>query len=535
MIKVHKNDSIVDIIIKIKNNNEKELIIEFPFGHAVLHNYTSLKIIKTKAAKRELIIITNDKTAKKIGKNLGIKYSITDNPDLIEHNYTFFEYFLYTFKSYFREIKDVFLQRNHDSVLGKYNKKYGNGKIGFFISFIFISLFLLLFIFYFAVNKTYIYITPEIEVKTKAKNFVFTEMKDDEFVLDENTIKLKKIQKIVSLTDKFGSSGISEKTVSNSRGKVTLYNYFGDQIDLIANTRIETMSGVTFLLEGSVSVPASSISGSGQVIPGKIDAYAVSRNHDSEGKISGLRANIPNGTKLELPGLKTDKDKLSAIAISDFKGANDNYTKVITKEDIENAKLLLRGKIEAEALKQLKDEITETNKTNNVEFEILGIDNVIKYSDFEIFGIENLKVGDEVEAFELGGTIKISTYSYNKDLLISKMRNDIKNSILSDVEEILEINSNSLRIVNILWTENNPYSIKATAQVEVSFIHNFLSKSNNYIDRLKSVVAGLDKDEAIKILLNNSKISNAKIDTKPFFIKNVSKIQDNIIFKVNKN
>jgi hypothetical protein len=49
MIKVHKNDSIVDIIIKIKNNNEKELIMEFPFGHPVLHNYTSLKIIKTKA------------------------------------------------------------------------------------------------------------------------------------------------------------------------------------------------------------------------------------------------------------------------------------------------------------------------------------------------------------------------------------------------------------------------------------------------------------------------------------------------------
>gem|GEM_PF-949241 len=69
------------------------------------------------------------------------------------------------------------------------------------------------------------------------------------------------------------------------------------------------------------------------------------------------------------------------------------------------------------------------------------------------------------------------------------MRNDINNNIIEDVEEILEINSSSLRIANILWTENYPYSIKATAQVEVLFIHNFLSKTNSYVERLKTIVA----------------------------------------------
>ncbi len=532
MIKIHKNDSIVDIIIKIKNNTEKELIIEFPFGHPVLHNYTSLKIIKTKAAKRELIIITNDKTAKKIWKNLGIKYSITDNPDLVEYNYTFLEYFLYTFKNYFREIKDVFLQKNHDNVLSRYNKRYWNWKIWYFITFIFFSLFLLIFIFYFAVNKTYIYISPEIEVKTKAKNFVFTEMKEDEYVLDENTIKLKKIEKVVSINEKFWTSGISEKTVSNSRWKITLYNKFSDEIDLRENTRVESASWVTFLIEWDVTIPASSVSWSWEVIPGKIDAYAISRSHDNTWKISGSKANIWSWTILTLPWLKEDKDKIYAISITDFKWANDNYTKILTTEDIENAKLLLRWKIETEALKQIKNDINESNKINNVEFEILWIDDIIKFSNFEIFWLENLKPGQETEKFELWATIKISTYSYNKELLISKMRNDISNNIIEDVEEILEINSSSLRIANILWTENYPYSIKATAQVEVLFIHNFLSKTNSYVERLKTIVAWMDKEEAEKILLNNSKISNVKIETKPFFIDNISKITDNIIFKV---
>jgi hypothetical protein len=31
MIKVNKNDSIVDIIIKVKNNKEKEVVLDFPF------------------------------------------------------------------------------------------------------------------------------------------------------------------------------------------------------------------------------------------------------------------------------------------------------------------------------------------------------------------------------------------------------------------------------------------------------------------------------------------------------------------------
>jgi hypothetical protein len=63
-------------------------------------------------------------------------------------------------------------------------------------------------------------------------------------------------------------------------------------------------------------------------------------------------------------------------------------------------------------------------------------------------------------------------------------------------------------------------------------IHNFLSKSNTYVDRLKTVVAGLPKEEAEKILLNNERISNVKIEIKPFFINNISKINDNIILKV---
>jgi hypothetical protein len=42
----------------------------------------------------------------------------------------------------------------------------------------------------------------------------------------------------------------------------------------------------------------------------------------------------------------------------------------------------------------------------------------------------------------------------------------------------------------------------------------------------------MNKEEAKKNLLNNSKISNVEINTRPFFMKNISNIPSNIEFIV---
>jgi hypothetical protein len=59
-----------------------------------------------------------------------------------------------------------------------------------------------IFIFYFAVNKTYITITPEIIIKTRAKNFIFKEDESDS-IENSNVIILKNVSKLVYLKEKF--------------------------------------------------------------------------------------------------------------------------------------------------------------------------------------------------------------------------------------------------------------------------------------------------------------------------------------------
>ena len=107
-----------------------------------------------------------------------------------------------------------------------------------------------------------------------------------------------------------------------------------------------------------------------------------------------------------------------------------------------------------------------------------------------------------------------------------------KETILEDIEKMLFINNDSLRFSNTIYKIDSPLEIKATAQVEAFFSHNFLNEKNNYVEKLKSIIWWIDKDEALKILLNNKNISDVKIDIRPFFINKISKINDNIIIKV---
>ena len=76
MIKVKIDDTIIDIIDKIQGEKAPEIILDFPLGHPILHNYISLKILKSKVWGKKLIIATNDMIGKKIWKRLWIEYSI---------------------------------------------------------------------------------------------------------------------------------------------------------------------------------------------------------------------------------------------------------------------------------------------------------------------------------------------------------------------------------------------------------------------------------------------------------------------------
>lgn len=543
MIKIKKSDSIIDIITKINNSNDKNIILNFPFWHPVLHNYLSLKILKSKTKNKELIIVTNDLTSKRIWKSLWIKYSIIkDNSfikdeNILKHNFSFWEYFKFIFKKYLEEIKDFISFNKKINSLKKYSKENYSQKswIWFFITALSLSIIIFLFIFYFAVNKSYIYITPEIEVKTNSINLIFREQKENDSINSSKVINIKKIEKLVQTQELFSTSWVKEDEVKKSKWKVWLLNETNETIKLLQNSRLSTESGEIFIIDAAVNIPSSTLSSSGEILAWKIEVDVEARLKDESWKIIWKRWNIKKDTSLFFPWLVEFKDSIYWIAADDFSWWEDSKNTILTKEDVENAKIILEEKLKKQSLDLVKNEIDKSNKNNNVTYDILNLEDSIRYSWIDINTIWEVNIWDQIDNFQLSWSIQIEVYTYNKDAVIAKLREKIEDLTLEDVEKVLLINDKSLRFSNIIYKVKNPYEVKSTLEIEVFLVHNFLNNNDAYVQKLKWSILWKDDTEAKKILLNNPKISNVEIENRPFFIKKISNIQENIIFKIVEN
>ncbi|MCH2188306.1 hypothetical protein MK079_00555 [Candidatus Gracilibacteria bacterium] len=531
MIQIEKHDSIHDIISKIKDCPKEYIILHFPFGHCVLHNATALKIIKKSSQGKEICIKTSDITAKKIGEKIGFHYRVSQSymHDTPKSELSIKEYL----KKSAIEYKDEFLSLIHKKTLisSKYSG-HENGRITPFLVYLGVAMLLFIFIYYFAVNKTYVHITPEIHIKNKGKNFVFQEMAENEISHNINHIKMRKIQAPVSLKKTFTVQGVDTQSISRASGSVILYNHTDEAIPLLRNTRLETVDKkALFTIPDQISLPAAKQTDDG-VIPSETRVYVQASIYNSIGNLVGTQGNLEAETLLVFPGFGGERENIYARVEKTLQGGTDNLIKKISRDDIERAKDSLEKELKKEAFDALKKAVEEQNEIGNITYEILGTGDITDYSNVEIQGEELIAIGEKSDTFELSGSITATSYIYNKEIVLSRLRNFISENTLDNVEEVLSVNEDSLRIAYIISREKNPLRVKATMQVEVFYTYNFLGRENYYLENFKNTIAGLSKSDAIKILLNNPKIHDVEIQTRPFFLENVSGIPNNIIFKV---
>ena len=540
MIKIWKDDSLIDIISKINDLKEKKITLNIAFWNPILHDYLSLKILKNKFKNRDIIIITSDLTSRSIWKKLGIKYSIINDDsfykseNILKHNFSFFEYFKFLLKKYYNELKDfIFLNKKLNS-LKKYStiNKSNKSWLWLFLFTFLISVFIFFFLFYFAVNKTYIYITPEIEVKTRSENLIFKEFKESDYIDTNRFINLKEIDKIVQLELPFTTSWVKEESLKKSRWKAILYNKYPEEVSLKPKTRFVTEDWILFESENWLKVPKAILWSDNKIIPWELQIDLISQAKDINWKIIWTNWNIKKWLNLSLPWLGDEQDKMYAISETDFSGWEDSSSMILTDLDLENAKKIMETSLKKQALEDVKDELKSENKKNNVTYDILSVDDSIEYSSLDIKEIWDIKVWAEINDFKLSGSIKIKVYIYNKQSVINSIRDVIDSHTIKESERILYINDDSIRFSLVLYKNKRPFEMKSTVELEYFLTQNFLSENNAFVERLKSGILWMDKDEALKVLLNNPKISAVEIENKPFFVKNISNIMDNIKIKV---
>jgi hypothetical protein len=132
-----------------------------------------------------------------------------------------------------------------------------------------------------------------------------------------------------------------------AEGKITVVNHTGSIAGLLANTRFQADNGLVFRIKTEILVPAARNNS-----PGRATVDAIS----DEG---GTKYNVTPSLKLSIPGLAGNAQALVYGEVAtQFAGATDEITKIVSQEDIDKAKEEAAKNVfaatEAELNKQLK-------------------------------------------------------------------------------------------------------------------------------------------------------------------------------------
>jgi len=542
MLKISKTDTLVEIIEQIWEESSSHIILVFPFWHPIIRNKTSLWIIQSQSWDKKITIVSYDPIGRKLAQSLWIPFSYIKNKKFLEkkssmsimqHNYSVVEYIQYQWWKILSYIPQIWWISWKKNAWSHWKKEILSLNILFFI--LLISILIFIFIYYFAISKTYINITPEIEVKKEAFNFVFKEDIQDSILWWNKNINITKKSLNIELREEFWSTWVNSENTQNTQGEITLYNYTDSNVELIINSRLNSPQWVEFLLKENVFIPAAIQDNFWNISPGITLSNIESTPFDIYWKYSGENANIVENTRLTFPGLPWElQEQIYAINQNAFIWATWEYNLEVSSEDIESAKELFYKKIQDYALEKAQDLTHDININDGSFYKILRTENAIKYSDVNISEISH-NLWDISDNFEIFWSINIQFYIFNTEPLIQKLRNRINERIIPSQETVSYINDESLRLAQIIYSNTDPFEFKGTYEIEYFSLYNFSWDENIYVRDIQNKVLWKNKEDGLRILINDEKISNAEISIRPFFLKVISKIPNNIIVNINEN
>lgn len=542
MIQVQNNDTIIDIAEQIEKQGSGNVIVSFPVGHPLVHNNIALKILKSKVGNRDLTIISHDRIWKKIWKKLWINFSHVGNKNFLEkssqntlmkYNFSIWEYIVFQVKNYKQELKNFFSKNKQLKYLQKNNKKYQQ-VLPLHLVFIslLVSLWVFVFIYYFAISKTYVYITPEITVKKEALNFIFQENTENSILWWNKKIKISREFLWFKSEEIFWSTDFDVNDSELSRWTIIIYNELPEEQKLIKNTRFHTKRGLEFIIEEWVSIPAWIIDNFWNISPWSIETSIVAQKKDIYNNVIWKRGNIPKDTPLSIPGLPDEvRQSVYGETTEDFTWGASNYKKKIGIDDIENAKNIFTEKIKIQAYNKIQEQIREKNTLNNTNLKILWWSDSIQYSNIEIFA-KDISAWDIRDTFPISWSVDISIYVFNASVVVAKLKTIIAEKTLLWIEKISSIDESSLRFSQMIYSQTKPFELKWTYEVDYFVLHDFDNEDSSYIRNMIVKIQWLNKDEALKVLINDPRISKAEIKVRPFFVQTISNIYNNIVIKI---
>jgi hypothetical protein len=325
-------------------------------------------------------------------------------------------------------------------------------------------------------------VSPKQETKSISETFIAK--KDAVAGLGFQTVSVSKdIEKTVKSTGE-------EKVDKKSQGRIIIYNNFSGQSQkLVATTRFQTPEGLIFRLVNPVTVPGKEVK-DGKNVPGSIEVLV-------EADKPGISYNV--GLKdFTIPGFKGDPKYTSIYARSktEMTGGFSGMQKTVSKDVLDQVESEMKIALE----NSLKGDITAQIPSN-----------FVSYPNGLIYEIEQTtqapaSSNDEVVLKKKG---RATAVIFDK----SAITKSVLGKVMPDVE------TETVKISNIDSLEWKPTNAFSSSDKEVSFTISGEAKFVWVFDenKFKEDLLGLSKKSAKIIIANYPAISEAWIETKPFW------------------
>ena len=452
-----------------------------------------------------------------------------EKKNILKHNFTMREYFLYELKRWWEYIKFVFHRTPKENKKHIYKAKTATPNMILIVSGLIMSLTLLLFIFHFAVSKTYVYITPQISVRPISSNIIFTDGTGG-LLTAKNTVRMKRVSFPIEHVMKFSLDTIDPNSATSAQGMVTLYNELSQAQTLKPNTRFITDDGVVFRSDAWVNIPAAkTINGITEI--GVAEVLVRADQKDEAGKIIGIRGNIPTATLLTIPGLKFNRDKVYAKTKADFVGGSDPKIHIVTEAEVSKFTGILREQLYRTARSSLQIRLDDENQKNRENYTLLMGD-AVTFSGELIRITSGQKIGDLANEVQMEGSLVVTALVYDKNMVVQYLTTIFRDKLLYGTDKELGIHEDTLRLTNVIQRSQNDGSIKATMEMNATITYDLENATNELTRRMKSMITGLPKNDAITKIINEWHVREVDIRFSPFWMRTVSSNPDNIEFVI---
>ncbi len=287
-----------------------------------------------------------------------------------------------------------------------------------------------------------------------------------------------------------------EKVSRKASGVITISNTGMTSQKLIATTRLQTAEGLVFRMTEAVTIPAAMIKG-GSAVPGVADVKV-------EADKAGSEYNVPP-KDFTLPGLKgtprfteiTGKSK-SAIA-----GGIVGNQKVLTPDVLQASGFSMEKLLQEKLAKDI---------TSQIPADLILYPASISYS----FG-SVVQTGSDADGVILKKKGTISGILFDKGSLTRAITAKAMPEISSDAVKIT--NLDALSFAYATGTQANPNASSATFTLtgNTNIVWSF------DLNVLKTELLGLSKEKAKELIDSQKSISEAWIQTKPFWNRTIPK------------